>query len=68
MPFNNQSFISTLAVWWGDAERILLSSLEDKAAIEKFREEFSHWSVLPLSHGVKVTLKNVKYFTLFSLQ
>ena len=53
--------------WWEDVKRSALSTVEAKAAAEKLCKEFASRGVLRSSHGVKIALKNIKYFTFFSL-
>ncbi|KAF8123691.1 hypothetical protein EV363DRAFT_1455306 [Boletus edulis] len=50
--------------WWEEANRDSLWSVEAKA---KFCKKFASRGVLLSSHGAKTALKNIKYFTFFSL-
>ena len=53
--------------WWQDVKRNTPSSVEAKAAKEKFCKGFPSRGVLRSSHGAKIALKNIKYFTFFQL-
>ena len=62
-----QDAMNSFFDWWEDVKRNAPSSLEAKAAREKFCQEFCRRGVLHSRHGVKIALKNIKYFTFFSL-
>ena len=53
--------------WWTDVKRNAPSSVEARAAIEKFCKALPSRGVLRSNHGVEIALKNIKYFTFFSL-
>ena len=53
--------------WWEAVKRNVPSSVEAKAAREEFCKSFAFRGVLRSSHGVEIALKNIKYFTFFSL-
>ena len=51
--------------WWDDLHKNPRSSTEETRA--KFCSKFATQGVLHSSHGVKVMLRNIKYFTFFPL-
>jgi len=53
--------------WWEDVFKLELASTEAKDAREKFCKEFASRGVLRSNLGVKIALKNIKYFTFFPL-
>lgn len=53
--------------WWEDVKRNSHSSAKSKEAAEIFCKEFPSRGVLRSSHGVNIVLKNIKYYTSFSL-
>ena len=59
--------MKSLFDWWTDVKRNAPSSVEARAAREKFCKALPSRGVLRSSHGVEIALKNIKYFTFFSL-
>ncbi|KAI9571053.1 hypothetical protein HD554DRAFT_2169413 [Boletus coccyginus] len=53
--------------WWEDLKKLEPSSREAKDARAKFCKEFPSRGVILSHHGVKIALKNLKYFTFFPL-
>lgn len=62
-----QDVMNSFFGWWEDVKKKSALSTEAKAAGAKFCKELASRGVLHWGHGVKISLKNIKYFTLFSV-
>ena len=60
-----QDAMTPFFVWWDDLHRNPHASTEETR--DKFCKKFASQGVLHSSNGVKIMLKNIKYFTFFPL-
>ena len=62
-----QDAMKTFFVWWDEFNRTAPSSSSSKDAREKFCKQFASQGILHSSHGVKIALKDIKYYTFLLL-
>ncbi|KAG9310182.1 hypothetical protein JVU11DRAFT_9807 [Chiua virens] len=62
-----QETMKSFFAWWDNTRKTYFTSDKTKSAAEKFCNEFASHGVIHIGHGVRMELKNIKYYILFPL-
>ncbi|KAG9310203.1 hypothetical protein JVU11DRAFT_9845 [Chiua virens] len=62
-----QETMKSFFAWWDNTRKTYFTSDKTKSAAEKFCNEFASHGVIHIGHGVRMELKNIKYYVFFPL-